>query len=186
MKTIDGVQLKIPNEMYENVAKTAVKLYVDLNITETPIEPLDIAKRKGFIVKPYSKLSDDKSSYVKNRDINGMSYYYAKIGKYVILYDDSCVSAFQRFTVMHEIGHILLGHKQESELANQMANYFAAYSLAPSPLIGLFNCADASDIMREFDVSKPCAEICIKRYMNWRDYGGELRDYEKKLLKLFK
>ena len=39
------------------------------------------------------------------------------------------------FTIMHEIGHIDMGHKHGSQLAEVIANHYAGYALAPSPLI---------------------------------------------------
>ena len=40
-----------------------------------------------------------------------------------------------RFTIMHEIGHIVLDHTEHSDLAESEANFFAKYALAPPPLV---------------------------------------------------
>ena len=88
---------------------------------------------------------------------------------------------------MHEIGHIDLGHKGESDLARKMADFYAGYALAPSPLIGRYaNFEENFDIVSTFWVSPECAEICKNRYQNWLQYGGrELKDYEIELINLF-
>ena len=49
---------------------------------------------------------------------NGQSVFY-------IFYDDSMYDRRIRFTIMHEIGHIVLDHTEHSDLAESEANFFA-------------------------------------------------------------
>ena len=88
---------------------------------------------------------------------------------------------------MHEIGHIGLGHRSESDLARREADYFAGYALAPSPLIGEYASAGLHEVSSKFWVSLECAEICYSRYSNWVQFGdNHLKDYEIILLNLIK
>ncbi len=88
--------------------------------------------------------------------------------------------------ITHEIGHILLGHKQESDLARIQANYFAAYALAPSPIIHLYDIEDYVELAEIFNISKECAMLCASRYNNWLQYGNkEYLPYENRLIQLF-
>lgn len=121
-----------------------------------------------------------------NNNADGFSYYHPGLGRFIIRYNDVQCIERQRFTIMHEIGHILLGHKTESDLADKMANYFAAYALAPSPLIHEYGVEDYIDIKNIFQVSEECAQICMFRYNNWVNYGCKhYLPYEKKLIDMF-
>ncbi len=79
---------------------------------------------------------------------------------------DSSSNERDGFTIMHEIGHIRLGHKEESDLADKMANHYAGFSLVPSPLYELLGCNSMEDIVDTFGVSDECAFICYKRCEN--------------------
>ncbi len=118
-------------------------------------------------------------------DLDGFSFIDSENGRRIICYDDSRNEARIRFTIMHEIGHILLQHREESDLARKMADYFAAYSLAPSPLMDHYHCDDYIDVIDTFDVSQDCAFYCFQRFNNWLHYGGGIKPYEKDLLYLF-
>lgn len=105
---------------------------------------------------------------------------------YLIYYDDSHPKVRQRFTVMHEIGHIVLGHKESSECAEKCANYFAAYALAPTPMIWKLKCEDYLYVAKRFWISKESADISFWRYILWIDLPIGLKSYEKELIDLFK
>lgn len=106
-------------------------------------------------------------------------------GIYKIFYNDSHCIERQRFTIMHEIGHIELGHKESSAFAEMCANYYAAYSLAPSPLIGLFKCEDYIDVSIRFNISYECAIYAFDRFERRSNMPYKLKPYEMKLNGLF-
>ena len=177
--------LRLPSKIYDQIEQTVVSLYKRLNITSVPLDPFKIAAELGFVVKRFSELPRSDQIDMRMREYEGVSLYDSAIKSFVICYDDSITYVRRRFTLMHEIGHIFLGHKEESELAKRMADYFAAYALAPSPLIGNFKCEDYMDVANKFSVSQGSALICFQRYVNWVQYGGHLKPYEIELLDLF-
>lgn len=178
-------EVRLPSKMYDTIEKKVFSLYKELNITKAPIDPFGIAKRKGYVIKPFSQL--DRDTYIKflQNNIDGISHYDNEAKTFVVYYDDTQGLQRVRFTIMHEIGHIEMGHKQESELARKIADYYSAYALAPSPLIDYYKCEDYVDIVDKFDVSPPCADFCFQRYTNGLKYGGNLKRYEIELLDLF-
>lgn len=124
--------------------------------------------------------------YLRINEYDAVNYFDERINRYVIFYDDLPSLQRQRFSIMHEIGHILLGHKQESDLARIQANYFAAYALAPSPLIYLYEVEDFIELSQVFNISQECAMLCATRYNNWLHYGGKkFLSYEEELIQLF-
>ena len=86
-----------------------------------------------------------------------------------------------RMHIMHEIGHIDMGHKHGSQLAEVIANHYAGYALAPSPLIQKYNCEDFGDISVVFNISDECAYWRFNSYQNWIKYRIK-KKYEKELL----
>ena len=181
----DSAPMKLSSVEYEKIEIRVVKLYIDLNLTRIPINPFEVAKRLGYIVKRYSDMPNDTRRELKMYAEDGCSFFNPDLGTWVIFYDDCMPHVRIRFTIMHEIGHILLEHRHESELARKMADYFAAYALVPSPLMGYSKCEDFTEVADRFDVSTDCAYICFQRFMNWRMYGGNIKQYEIDLLDLF-
>lgn len=168
--------------MYEGIENRVVELYKELGINKLPIDPFKIAKQKDYKLIPFSTNGKIRDMF-SDRELDGASccgFY----GGYYIGYDDTSIYQRQRFTIMHEIGHILLGHKEESDLADKMANYFASYALAPSPLVWLFKCDDYIDVKNIFNVSNVCADVVFNRYTKWQ-LSHKVRDYESELLRLF-
>lgn len=177
-------EVKLPAKIYRKIEGDVVSLYKKLNITTFPIDPFQIAFMNGYIVKKYSELSEEAVERLRSISKDGISHFFPELRTFIIYYDDSLSYHRVRFTIMHEIGHIILGHREESDLARMMANYFAAYSLVPSPLVGKFECEDYLEVYKRFEVSPDCAFICFQRFSNWSNFGGKLKQYEIELLDL--
>lgn len=187
MEKYDKKNIKLPKALYDRIENDVVNLYIELGLT-VPIKPEEIAKRLGFIVRKMSEIKDKEKQLLLRFDKDGnqrdgYSFYDPLISTYIIWVND--VDSFNDerddFTIMHEIGHIRRGHKEESDLANRIANYYAAYSLVPSPLFTLLNCKDEWDIVNTFGVSEKCAVLCFERCRNWKRVNGFIKPYEKKL-----
>lgn len=177
---------KIPSWKYAEIEKKVVDLYSELGIHNFPIDPFEIIKKKGYILTPFSKFDSATNPDIINDNIDAFSFYAPELKTYIIVYNDNKPLLRIRFTLMHEIGHIDLGHKGESDLARRMADYYAGYALAPSPLIALYSSADPSHIGSTFWVSSECSDVCSCRYQNWGQYSGKhLKDYEVRLINLF-
>ena len=87
---------------------------------------------------------------------------------------------------MHEIGHIILDHTEESELAESEANFFAKYSIAPPPLIHAAKCEAYLDIAEVFDISIQAAYYSMIYYQKWLQYGPyNYEPFELRMLEIF-
>ena len=98
---------------------------------------------------------------------------------YNIYYNDSSDIDDSRvhFTIMHEIGHIRLGHLDEDidkpdNYKESEANFYAAYSLAPPPMIDYYACANQDDLCRTFHVSWEMSGYCLERYVNPKTFNS--------------
>ncbi len=186
MEKYDKRNIKLPKTLYDQIENDVVNLYLELELI-VPIKPKEIANMLGYIVRNMSDITEinkqellrfDKEG--KRRD--GYSFYDPIISTFIIWVNDvdSYIYEHDDFTIMHEIGHIRMGHKEESDLANRIANYYAAYALVPSPLYTLLKCRNEGDIENKFGVSEECSVSCIRRCRNWKEYNGFRKPYEKR------
>lgn len=182
---------RIHNKLYRMMEADITKLYIELELT-VPIDPFDVAARLGYVVKRLSEIENASQILeilnVRNAERkDGWSFFDQELNTYVIIVNDIGVEHEERnkFTVMHEIGHIRMGHKSDSVLAEMMANHYAAYALAPSALIYLFECEEFFELIDIFDISDECAYYSFKRYCNWLGINGYY-DYEIELIDYYK
>lgn len=110
---------------YKNVRDAAWRCLIDNNINSLPVSVTSIAKKYNIFVRKYSQLNDNQ---LLSGTESGTTLFIN--GKFFIIYKDSELKQRCRFTIAHEIGHIVLGH----------------------PLVN-------NKIARKFDVSKPEIEI---------------------------
>lgn len=99
-----------------------------------------------------------------------------KGGKSCILYNEEKGYYTNRFTIAHEIGHIVLEHRIDNTVSKREANCFARNLLCPIPVIDAFNITNINDYVGWFHISDLMAENCIKNissdhyYINDRLY----------------
>ena len=88
---------------------------------------------------------------------------------------------------MHEVGHVVLDHSEDSELAEKEVRFFAKYALVPPVLVQKLNLDNPRDIEDIFAVSFEAACYAYSYYRKWLQYGSsEYTKYELTLLKLFR
>ena len=187
----DTQKITLPKSLYDRIENDVVKLHIELGLT-IPVDPYKIVKKLGYRINYFSDITDPEmiKELINTTDgaQDGLSYYDASLETYVIWINDidSSFKPRVKFTIMHEIGHIRMGHRHGSALAEVIANYYAAYALVPSPLPFMLNCNSCIDIIDTFDVSMDCAFYSETRCMNWDLYCGKLKTYEKELIKYYK
>lgn len=179
------VQPRLTKRMYDTIEEKVVELYEKFHISKFPIDPFFIATQLKIKLIPYSKVNKEKRDCFYENGWLGFNFRNNKKGTIDIYYDDSDSVERQRFTVMHELGHIILDHKEDSDLAEICANYFASYALAPSPIVVKYFCYDYKSISEKFFVSHECACNILRRSSNWEKIPGKLKHYEMKLEELF-
>lgn len=155
--------------------------------------PLDLNEVLSLI--PNCKLM----SYQKFADINhcsvndvialcqsksGCTHYDVETNRYLILVNLAETSNYgrRRWTIAHEIGHIVCGHhilsavdriaeNSFAQINNQdyeiEADYFVTTLLSPLPLFKAFEIQSARDIQNTFGLSAEASDIRLKEYMIW-------------------
>ena len=146
--------MKIPNNpRYNYVMQKAYAFIIENGITSFPVNPHKIIKTNRWGIETYSNLAIkfecSHSKIASNfKSTDGITIYDGS--NYTIAYNDK-VQYPKRipFTLMHEIGHIYLGHLKDFETVNMRqseltkdeykvledeANSFARNILSPAPI----------------------------------------------------
>lgn len=181
--------MRLTDEQYEEIKQTVMETFQEYDIKCIPINAFEMAIKMGISVIPYSALSDEKQEVARRISIDGYSVETSDY-EWIIYYNDSCKS-YGRInqTIMHEIGHFVLGHTEEcdQEEAEAEAKFFAKYALAPPPLIHNLKLEiTVQSIMEVFDLSYQAANNAYGYYKMWLQYGEcDYTEYELKILRLF-
>ncbi len=86
---------------------------LDKNIDRLPVDVFELAESLGYVTVTYSHLSrlskKIKTIYINNYSFDGFSFI-SSSGAYAICYNEDNTDQMIRWTIMHEISHIQLGH----------------------------------------------------------------------------
>ena len=162
---------------YQNIRNKAWKILLDCKIDRLPVDLNLICKALGVRTAPYSAnraliQRKNLSAIVARSD--GLSFFAGDMP--VVLYNETCTPERVRFTIAHELGHIVLGHISPGgvTIANRepnpqddpkeiAANQFAARLLAPACVLWGLDLHTAKEIAQVCRISKQAAEFRADR-----------------------
>ncbi len=179
----DAAPIKIPWRRYVEIEGAVLKMYRRADARTMPLDVFEIALSLDCSPIPYRALGPQLYPALSEYSEDGFSAW--RLGdKWAIYYNDRKPFARQRFTIAHELGHVMLGHREHSALAEKEADHFAAAALCPLPLLALYGIRDCDEIVRIFRISKEHAVNRLKDLARWslledwkrnRDFGNEVR-----------
>ena len=179
--------MKMSDERYEEIKHAVADMFVDYDIKGIPINAFEVALKIGITIIPYSAMNGMKKVAgitLQSYSEDGFSVE-THAGTWVIYYNDADKN-FTRInqTIMHEVGHYILGHIEEGEIEESEAKFFAKYALAPPPLIhNMTDKKTVDNIMKTFDIGYQAACIALDNYEKWLVYGSlDYQVYERKIL----
>ena len=177
--------LSLSNDRYEEIKRIVVELFEQYNVKCVPVSGFELALKMGIKVIPYSSIPKPKQDLLFKKSTDGFLVE-KNIGEFYIFYNDNAIYGRINHTILHEIGHIVLDHTEDSELADKEVSFFAKYALVPPVLIHKFKINNVLDIVKVFDVSLQAACYAYSYYQKWLQYGTKhYTDYEIRLLNLF-
>lgn len=183
---IDNLGIRLSDKRYEEIKFEVVDMFQRYNISCVPISGFEIAKKMGVKIIPYSAYTTPIRNLLLKESEDGFFVEPTK-GDLFIFYNDEKDYGRINNTIMHEIGHIVLNHSEDSELAESEVKFFAKYALVPPVLVHKFKIDNPTDIADIFQVSFEAACYAYSYYKKWLEYGGDdYTDYEEKTLQLFK
>lgn len=178
--------ITLPSWRYEEIKGIMSDVLCECGITHLPISGFEVARQLGISVIPYSHCSEKLRSLYKKASSDGFNIVKPD-GTATIYYNDDMPYTRVNFTLLHEIAHIMLRHREHSELAEKEANFGAAYIAAPPVVLSLFNPQTPLEVESLCQVSRQTSRHSFNRYRSWRRIKQHhpMTNYELMLYKLF-
>lgn len=162
---------------YQQARDAAWRILIDCGAHELPIDLNEICAHLGISVFSYrtgrSIIERHKLDRLTRRTDGFLLYLYEKP---MVFFDEHCSPQRIRFTIAHEIGHLLLGHVHAGQVTavnrepdpgddphETAANQFAARLLAPACVLWGLNVHTPEDIARICNISQTAAEFRADR-----------------------
>ena len=166
---------------YRESRDLAWQILLDNKIDRLPVRVSGICRFMGYAVTSYARGREaierfGLSEAAENND--GFTY------KSVIFYNDVCTVERQRFTVAHELGHILLHngnglYNREPQVKDnpieQEANVFASRLLAPACVLWGLGVTNAGQIAELCNISIQSAKFRMERLNKLYEREKEFR-----------
>ena len=177
--------MRLNDEVYEFIKQEVIDLFVRYGVNSAPISGFELAQKMGIMIIPYSTLSRIKLYKAMIASPDGF-YLELGNGREYVFYNDNNGMERSNMTILHEIGHCVLGHNDNSDSEEAEANFFAKYAIAPPPLIHRFKPNKPEVIRKYFFISYEAARNSLAYYYKWlKIWKGIYKDYEVVLLRQF-
>lgn len=161
-------------KQYQSARDAAWRALIDFQVCELPISLSKICKALNIAIL------DNKHTHALLPNENGIAVLQNE--KWYIIFDETDIYGKQRFTVAHELGHILMGHAMKnghytrheniSKPADETkANIFASRLLAPACVLWGINAHTAEQISEVCRISHAAATIRAERMEVLRKRG---------------
>ena len=160
---------RLPDFRYEEIKAVAADVIEKYAVSAVPVDVFALAKKLRIRLVSFSDFTEDETASLCQwgitEETDGFYLLAGKNGEFVpyIYYNDKKDPRRIRFTILHEIGHHLLSHVQQSDLAEAEANFFARYLIAPPVLVHRIEPQDYLDITCALGVSGACAWNALLR-----------------------
>lgn len=184
----------IQSKRYEEIKTTIAQVIEDYCPIGSTTDIFNLAKAMKIKVLYATQIIKNNID-ISELDIfklpNSFLHYYDKLGVLVVYIDDiGCTIERQRFSLAHEIGHIILEHLTQSEANEEEANFVAEYLLVPYSLVMIEEASsymcNPSFIEYAFNVSSDVAYISASHINNRYNLTYAPFKYEKTINTIFK
>jgi len=149
---------------YKQSRDLSWRVLLQEGISALPVSTASLCRQMGVKVMAYDNtIQHNENGYTTC--VDGLPY---------IFYNSAMIRGRARFTVAHELGHLLLGHVGKHMLVSredfpgdnpieQAANVFASRLLAPACVLWGCGVRSAEEIMRLCEISRAAAEFRMQR-----------------------
>ena len=144
-------------------------MYEKTNTRIIPIPVLDIVNGLGCSIIPYRSFGPRFNDVLLKASQDAVTLQFIGATRSAILYNDRQPATRINFSILHEVGHIELGHKEQSKLAEYEANHFAAVALCPLDLLEHYHISEPKKVAELFDISDECARHRLDALNNSRN-----------------
>ena len=154
----------ISNERYEEIKNAVADMYEDLGYEKIPVNVFELCHKLNIKLIRYSSLNVRCAEYSIQFSKDGFNLLNINTSQYQIYYNDFMPIERVNFTIMHEIGHIMLGHKKHTRESELEANFYARTALAPLGLIAKLKLENSNEVAATFGISSECAKNIVMNY----------------------
>ncbi len=185
---------------YQNARDAAWRILLDCHIDHLPVDIWAICRHLGCKLYSYDagwKLIAAFRLQEQTEKTDGFTVLYRDVP--YIFYSSSVPEPRQRFTIAHEIGHIVLDHVGDGKYTimnrepspgdsadETQANQFAARILAPACVLNALDAVEAEQISSLCGISHQAAEFRAERMKQLRARGKFLsHPLEREVLRQF-
>lgn len=172
IKKDDSIELKTQKSKikykfnYFNVRNNAWEFLIKNDVKSYPLNLNEIIKKNNWLICSYADYCAfkqiDQVDLVKELP-DGFTIL-DKNGNYLICFNQNNNKHRNRFTICHEIGHIVLHHIYRGEKLEKEANMFSARILMPMLLIKELEIKSPDKLVTLCDVSIESATFRLKRF----------------------
>lgn len=143
----------------KELEQIVVDMLEDYGLTTYPMSIQSVAHKLGIKLAPYSSLDERTRELALNASSDAFTVTDVEYSSVVMAFNDMKGSNFyrSRFSGAHEIGHIVLDHREDDPTSEAEADYFAGYLLTPHPLI--LTMPEGESVSERFGVSSWCADF---------------------------
>lgn len=161
---------------YQQARDAAWRILIDCGVRELPVKVVKICREIGIAVFSYEKGRSiiERFNLLDHMDrTDGFTIF---PDEPTIFYDGNMSNARCRFTIAHELGHLVLGHIQCGQVTainrdpmpgdepqETAANQFAARLLAPACVLWGMKLHNAEDIAKTCGISQQAATFRAQR-----------------------
>lgn len=159
---------------YQNARDAAWRILIDCEVDRLPVDLNVVCRKLGVRLRSYLSADALVQKIGARGTTDGALLFYR--GDPLILYDSELPPGRVRFTVAHEIGHLVLGHVAPGQrtMVNRepspgdnptetSANQFAARLLAPACVLWGLGLHTADEITEACHISKQAARFRAER-----------------------
>ena len=175
---------KLTNEEYEFIKGEVCFIFEKYRVKCIPVSGFEIASKMKITLVAYSGLSRKRLEQAKIVSEDGF-FIEIERREYIFYNDIDRSYERQNWTILHEIGHIVLDHIGHSQHEEDEADYFAKYAIAPPILVHKIGADSPEDIYEAFDISFQAACYAYEYYLSWKRRYDRIKifmDYEKRIL----
>lgn len=159
-------KMKYTKEDFTNLRNMAWEFLIANRIYSLPLDMPKIARNNGWELMPYERLNAKLKRLFKEHITQLTGFTIEADGKYFICYNQNIKTQEIRFTIAHEMGHILLNHLHIEDEHNfeQEANMFAYRLLMPLCVMKECGLTNSVEMMKLCGVNIPDAEMNFYRF----------------------
>lgn len=169
---------------YKDSRDLSWRILIDQNICSLPISIQELCKNLSITLYNYQDDADIINMFDFQNNTKNNEGFTSIVNKHPVVFYDKTVKPHGRlrFTVAHELGHILLGHLETNNIAcragvslwnngevninmplESAANIFASRLLAPACVLKELNVTTAKQIMELTGLSYTASKIRLER-----------------------